>query len=55
MSNRDSLESMDAGEKESILDAFRSDYRFCMQHEEQLKLVGIEIPKLVTQSSSKNA
>ena len=46
---------MDAGEKESILDAFRSDYRFCMQHEEQLKLVGIEIPKLVTQNSSKNA
>jgi|LauGreDrversion4_2_1035121.scaffolds.fasta_scaffold472946_1 hypothetical protein len=42
---------MDRGELESILDAFKSDLKFCQTFEEQLKPLGIEIPKL-TQTPS---
>lgn len=35
----------DFGEREAILEAFKTDLHFCYQYEEQLKLLGFEIPK----------
>ncbi|CDW82225.1 UNKNOWN [Stylonychia lemnae] len=38
-------ELLDYGEKESILDGIKSNLQFCIQYEDQLKQLGIEVPK----------
>ena len=37
---------MDRGELESIMDAFKSDLKFCQSFEDQLRPLGIKIPKV---------
>lgn len=54
MSNKTYFEEMDAGERESILDAFMQDIKFCQANEEQIKLVGISVPKHYSPSAHRD-
>jgi hypothetical protein len=37
------------GERESVMDAIKSDYYFCTTFEDQLKGLGFEVPKQISQ------
>eukprot|EP00347_Sterkiella_histriomuscorum_P023566 403334151 len=43
--NKAKADEIDYGEKESILDALKTNLQFCIQHEEMLKQLGVEVPK----------
>lgn len=45
MLNKSLADQLDQGERESVMDAIKADYQFCLQFEDQLKLLGMEVPK----------
>lgn len=36
---------IEAGEREALIDFFKCDIKFCSQYEEQMKLIGFNVPK----------
>jgi len=38
-------EQIEAGEKEALIDCIKCDLKFCQQYEEQMKILGFNVPK----------
>ena len=38
-------EQIESGEREAIIDFFKCDLKFCQQYEDQMKIIGFNVPK----------